>query len=351
MQLNKARAKDSDRNSARRSENGSAKRSERRAVNGVILIDKPIGMSSHFALQRVKWLLKADKAGHAGTLDPFATGALPVALGEATKTCTFMLTARKAYRATALLGQQSDTADLTGQIIAHSNVPALDAAKIAAVLDSFHGKQMQQPPRYCALKKDGVPMYQLAREGVEFETQAREIEVHSIKLLSYQDNRLEFETECGKGTYIRSLVESIGGALGTLAHAVALHRDWVDPFKGVPLISLDALENMDLDARWSQLLPIDAGITAMPEIMLETPEAKRFLQGQRLPLRKSPGFYRVKHGADSLTRILGIAQSDAEGVLQIQRLLCDPSLAHRLGEALPVLAQIDAHTQLASTTP
>ena len=346
MQSNNTRANHSD----RRSENGLSKRHERREVNGIILLDKPVAASSNFALQRVKWLLKAEKAGHAGTLDPFATGALPIALGEATKTCTFMLTARKAYRATALLGQQSDTGDLTGQIIAQSAVPALEVTEITAVLASFLGKQMQQPPRYCALKKDGVPMYQLARSGVEFETQAREIEIHSIRLLSYQDNRLEFETECGKGTYIRSLVESIGSALGTLAHAVALHRDWVDPFKGAPLISLDELEAMDLPTRLTHLLPIDAGISAMPEIILETAEAKRFLQGQRLPLRKQPGFYRIKHRAESLTRILGIGQSDAEGVLQIQRLLCDPSLANRLSEPSPPLAQVNLHTNLASTT-
>ena len=335
-----------------RPERGASKRIERRAVNGILLLDKPVDMSSNFALQRVKWLLKAEKAGHAGTLDPFATGALPIALGEATKTCTFMLTAGKAYRTTLLLGQQTDTGDLTGQVISEAPVPALDAAHIAAVLATFLGKQMQQPPRYCALKKEGVPMYKLARDGVEFETQAREIEIHSIQLLSFQDNRLEFATECGKGTYIRSLVESIGIALGTLAHAVALHRDWVDPFKSAPLISLAALEAMDFEARLQQLLPIDAGITAMPELMLETPEAKRFLQGQRLALRKTPGLYRVKHRteSESLTRILGIAQSDAEGVLQIQRLLCDPSVANQLSDAPLTLAPIPAQSSLESAS-
>jgi tRNA pseudouridine55 synthase len=308
-------------------------RTQRRKIDGIILLDKPVDASSNYALQKVKWLLKAEKAGHAGTLDPFATGALPIALGEATKTCTYMLTARKCYRATALLGQQSDTGDLTGQMVAQAAVPELSADEVAAVLQRFLGKQMQRPPRYSALKKDGVPMYKLARDGVEFETQAREIEVHSIRLLSYQDNRVEFETECGKGTYIRSLVEDIGIALGTLAHSVSLHRNWVDPFKSAPLVSLDALEALDFEARLTHLLPLDAGITALPELVLDSAHAKRYLQGQRLPLRKAPGLYRVKYGALAL----GISESDSEGVLQIQRLLCNPSMANRLGDDLSML--------------
>jgi tRNA pseudouridine55 synthase len=291
--------------------------SARADVSGILLLDKPAGVSSNHVLQRAKRLLGADKAGHAGTLDPFATGALPLAFGEATKACTFMLSQRKAYRATAAFGTQTDTGDLTGEAIAQATVPALNEADVRAVLQRFMGRQMQTPPRYAALKKDGVPQYELARRGIEFECVAREISIESIALMAMTDTELVLDVVCGKGTYIRALVEDIARALGTLAHTRALHRHWVEPFVDADWINLAALESYDASARHALLLPVDAGLCEMPISRLDAASAARFLQGQRLALGLPEGLWRVYQAQE----LLGIGQSDARGVMHIQRLL------------------------------
>jgi tRNA pseudouridine55 synthase len=259
-------------------------RPPRRAVHGVLLLDKPIGWTSNDALQKAKWLLRAEKGGHTGTLDPLATGLLPLCFGAATKFSQVSLDADKAYRATLRLGQRMSTGDLEGELVEERPVH-VDRAAIDAACARFIGPIAQVPPMHSALKKDGKALYEYARAGIEVERAPRQVTIHGIDIIEWQDATLVIDVRCSKGTYIRTLAEDIGAALGCGAHLAALRRTGTGSLRLDGALTLQALEALDEDARLARLLPPDALLDDWPAVALDEAEAGRFLSGlrRRLP--------------------------------------------------------------------
>ncbi|GAB1579847.1 tRNA pseudouridine(55) synthase TruB [Bordetella petrii] len=215
------------------------------ALDGVLLLDKPVGLSSNHALQRARRCLDAAKAGHTGTLDPFATGLLVCCMGRATKISGAMLDADKAYRATLQFGEETDSGDLTGNVVARApDGFAVDEASLRDALSRFQGTIEQVPPMYSALKRDGKPLYEYARQGIELERPARQVTIHRIELLALSGTRAEIDVACSKGTYIRTLAQDIGRVLGCHAHLAALRRTHVGPFSLDRAVTLEALQAM-----------------------------------------------------------------------------------------------------------
>jgi tRNA pseudouridine55 synthase len=252
-------------------------------IDGVVLLDKPSGMSSQSAVTSVKRLLHAEKAGHTGTLDPMATGLLPVCLGEATKYSQDLLDADKAYLAQLRFGIQTDTGDAQGQIIAEKSTAevvdnAMAKTLIDAILPHFIGDIQQVPPMYSALKRDGKPLYEYARSGIEIERDARRITIYSIKLLNVQWPVIDIEVHCSKGTYIRVLAEDMGHALGCGAHLIGLRRTMVGHLSLAQSASLESLQHSA-----PQILPVDALLQTLPELTVDDIQAKRLEMGQRVP--------------------------------------------------------------------
>ncbi len=252
-------------------------------IDGVVLLDKPSGMSSQSAVTSVKRLLHAEKAGHTGTLDPMATGLLPVCLGEATKYSQDLLDADKAYLAQLRFGIQTDTGDAQGQIIAEKSTAevvdnAMAKTLIDAILPRFIGEIQQVPPMYSALKRDGKPLYEYARSGIEIEREARRITIYSIKLLNVQWPVIDIEVHCSKGTYIRVLAEDMGHALGCGAHLIGLRRTMVGHLSLAQSASLESLQHSA-----PQILPVDALLQTLPELTVDDIQAKRLEMGQRVP--------------------------------------------------------------------
>jgi tRNA pseudouridine55 synthase len=252
-------------------------------IDGVVLLDKPSGMSSQSAVTSVKRLLHAEKAGHTGTLDPMATGLLPVCLGEATKYSQDLLDADKAYLAQLRFGIQTDTGDAQGQIIAEKSTAevvdnAMAKSLIDAILPRFIGEIQQVPPMYSALKRDGKPLYEYARSGIEIERAARRITIYSIKLLNVQWPVIDIEVHCSKGTYIRVLAEDMGHALGCGAHLIGLRRTMVGHLSLAQSASLESLQHSA-----PQILPVDALLQTLPELTVDDIQAKRLEMGQRVP--------------------------------------------------------------------
>ena len=256
-------------------------------VSGVILVDKPIGMTSQQVVSKVKYLFKSPihdskKAGHTGTLDPMATGLLPICLGEATKFSHYQLDADKAYQATILLGRQTDTGDADGKIIAQAAIPKFDETLLNNIAKQFLGAQQQIPPMYSALKKDGKKLYEYARAGIEVERAPRDLFIKAIDLVIVNDEQIQLTVTCSKGTYVRVLAEDIAKVLGTLGHLIALRRLQVGHFKIDQAITLLQLEQQDLDSRFVQLLPIDACVNIAAELTLNPAQCERVQMGQRL---------------------------------------------------------------------
>jgi tRNA pseudouridine55 synthase len=265
-------------------------RREKREVNGWLILDKPVGMTSTHAVSIIKRVFSATKAGHAGTLDPLASGVLPIALGEATKTVSFVMDGRKAYRFTVRWGIETDTDDAEGSAVAASELRA-DEAAIRAMLARFTGPIMQTPPKYSAIKIAGERAYDLAREGEEVNLEPRPVEIDRLDLIAIVDaDHAEFEAECGKGTYVRALARDLGRALGTCGHVSALRRSMVGPFREAAAISLDALhtaaqpESGGLGAA-SLLLPVEAGVQDLPALAVSRADAARLARGQPVLLR------------------------------------------------------------------
>lgn len=302
-----------------------------RKLDGILLLDKPRGLSSNQALQRVRHLFRADKAGHTGSLDPLATGLLPVCFGEATKIAGGLLGARKAYDTVARLGVVTDTDDAEGQPLRERPVPALGVGRIDAALQALTGRIRQRPPIYSALKRGGEPLYAKARRGEPVEVEEREVEVHAFELQSAADlldglsgaaaPQLRLHVECGSGTYVRSLVRDLGELLGCGAHVAELRRLWVDPFREPRMWSLEALQALaergerSLDAC---LLPIEAGMAAWPQVRVNATQALRLGQGQSVAGEFRPaGSVAI---LDPGGRALGLGAVDAAGCLRPQRL-------------------------------
>ena len=252
-------------------------------IDGVVLLDKPSGMSSQSAVTSVKRLLLAEKAGHTGTLNPMATGLLPVCLGEATKYSQDLLDADKVYQAKLRFGIQTDTGDAQGQIIAEKSTAevtdnAMAQGLMEGILPRFTGEIEQVPPMYSALKRDGKPLYEYARSGIEIEREPRKIIIYSIKLLNVQWPEIDIEVHCSKGTYIRVLAEDIGHALGCGAHLIGLRRTMVGHLSLVQAATLENLQHTS-----PQVLPVDALLQTLPELTVDDHQAKRLEMGQRVP--------------------------------------------------------------------
>ena len=260
-------------------------RVQRRPVHGVLLLDKPLGLSSNQALQKAKWLLRAEKAGHTGTLDPLATGVLPLCFGAATKFSALHLDADKAYQATLCLGVTTSTGDAEGEVTGRQPVPAIDDAALEAVRQRFLGAITQVPPMHSALKKDGKALYEYARAGIEVERAPRDVQIHALKLALAHTQQaqpaIEIEVTCSKGTYIRTLGEDIGKALGCGGHLTRLRRTATGPFTAADCITLEALEAMDEAERLAQLRPPEALLPGHTPVTLAGEDAGRFLSGMR----------------------------------------------------------------------
>ncbi|KGM57214.1 tRNA pseudouridine synthase B [Lysobacter arseniciresistens ZS79] len=294
-----------------------------RPLDGLLLLDKPAGLSSNQALQRVRHLFRAEKGGHTGSLDPLATGLLPICFGEATKIAGLLLGAAKAYETVAVLGVTTDTDDADGRPLRERGVPQLDAAAIETALAALRGPIVQRAPIYSALKQGGEPLYAKARRGEAIEAPEREVVVHALELLEHDGNRLRLRVECGSGTYVRSLVRDLGEALGCGAHVEVLRRLWVDPFRQPAMHTLDALQALagaggtGLDAC---LLPVEAGLVDFASVRLGPDEARRFGQGIQLHPAgpAAPADPVAVYDGDG--RVLGLGRVDPEGRLHPRRL-------------------------------
>ncbi|OJU84103.1 MAG: tRNA pseudouridine(55) synthase TruB, partial [Acinetobacter sp. 39-4] len=225
------------------------KKSSYRHLSGVFLLNKPLGLSSNSALQKVRRLFNAQKAGHTGALDPLATGLLPICLGEATKFSHYLLDSTKRYQTTVKLGQTTATGDVEGEILQQRDVPALTEANIEQVLEQFRGDIKQVPPMYSALKREGRPLYELERQGIEIEREARPVTIYELKLLSFTEDSLTLDVTCSKGTYIRVLGEDIGEALGCGGHLTKLHRTQTGHFEINPSYTIEYLEGLTQEQR------------------------------------------------------------------------------------------------------
>lgn len=292
--------------------------------SGILLLDKPRGLSSNAALQRVKRAYGASKAGHVGSLDPLATGMLPVCLEEATKVAGEIVAGAKRYEFTIALGTRTATGDVEGEVVETLAVPALDPAHVAAVLGGLQGPQQQVPPMYSALKHDGRPLYELARRGIEVERAARDITIHRLALESLREASLDLMVECSKGTYVRTLAEDIARALGTCGHVSRLHRAWVAPFDGEAMHSLEAVEAACAAGTPPPLLAIDKGLPDWAGLVLSPAAVARVRLGQaigRADLASTTAVQgRNVRILDSAGRLVGLGEIDGFGGLRPRRI-------------------------------
>jgi tRNA pseudouridine55 synthase len=288
-------------------------------VDGVLLLDKPSGITSNLALQKARRLLAAAKAGHTGTLDPLASGLLPLTFGEATKFSSDLLDAAKTYQAELALGVATSTGDAEGEVTATADV-AVSAIEVEATLRQLSGAIEQVPPMFSALKRAGRPLYAYARAGEEVERAARNVVIHRLELIALAGTRLRLLVECSKGTYVRVLAQDIGSLLGCGAHLAALRRTRVGDLTLEGSVTLEELGALAPDARRGLLLPLDALIDRLPRIELDAGLADRFSHGQRLALGPGNPCGRVRVVGPS-ARLLGVARIDEHGLLAPHRLL------------------------------
>ncbi|MEI2512493.1 tRNA pseudouridine(55) synthase TruB [Acinetobacter soli] len=257
-----------------------SRKPSKRPISGVFLLNKPLGLSSNGVLQKVRWLFRAQKAGHTGALDPLATGLLPICLGEATKFSHYLLDSTKRYQTVVKLGQTTTTGDVEGDIVQTRPVPILTRDLIETVLAQFRGEIQQIPPMYSALKRDGRPLYELARKGVEIEREARPITIYDLSLIDFDADSLTLDVTCSKGTYIRVLGEDIGEALGCGGHLKALHRTQTGHFDLIPEYTLEYLEQLNESERDVLLLPPYAPVEYLPKVQIPDGRLKFFCNGQ-----------------------------------------------------------------------
>ena len=301
-------------------------RPEWRTVDGILLLDKPEGLSSNQALQRVRRLYRARKGGHTGSLDPLASGVLPLCFGEATKVAGLLLDADKSYRATLALGARTASGDREGEVVERAPVPALDAATVETALRRFRGAGTQVPPMYSALKRDGEALYALARRGVVVERAPRPVRIEALRLVGLAPGALEIEVTCSKGTYVRTLGEDIARALGTVGHLAALRRTAVGGALARHAVHpLAALEGLAGDERAldALLLPVDAALADVPALHLGAGAAARFRHGQTVAAA-APAAARVRlYGPDGT--FLGLGEADVAGAaVRPLRLMSEP---------------------------
>ena len=300
-----------------------AKRANRN-INGILLLDKPKGLSSNQALQIVKRLFNASKAGHTGSLDPLATGMLPICLGEATKFSGFLLDADKRYSAECQLGIRTDSADADGAVISERPWQNVSVQRVTEVLKTFVGDLWQTPPMHSALKRNGIPLYKLARQGITIERKARPVTVFSLELDEFSGNSMEISIHCSKGTYVRTVVDDIGEALGCGAHIVELRRVSVGPFcdktQMHAIDKLNILKEQGVTYLDELLLPIESGLSDWPVVELDRDVSIQLCQGQsvNMPQVKSAAYVRL-HGPDG--QFLGVGSVGEMGQIVPKRLM------------------------------
>jgi tRNA pseudouridine55 synthase len=297
------------------------------SLDGVVLLDKPLGLTSQSAVTRVKRLLGAAKAGHTGTLDPMATGLLPIALGQATKFSHGLLEAEKSYRATVRLGIKTTTGDLEGEVVARSTVDC-DAQAVNDALSRFRGEITQVPPMYSALKHRGKPLYTYARNGTQIERAPRRVTILRLELESFELPDMCIDVTCSKGTYIRALAEDIGNVLGCGATLAALTRTRVGGFDIGRAVALEALEALRSEERLRWVHPVDSLVADLPEIGIDCDAARRLVWGQQVrcqPTPRAPGMIVRVYGPDQT--FLGIGDITDDGLLVPRRLVSNGSAA------------------------
>ncbi|MBA6420114.1 tRNA pseudouridine(55) synthase TruB [Pseudomonas neustonica] len=296
---------------------------KRRSIDGILIFDKPLGMSSNQALQKVRWLFNANKGGHTGSLDPLASGVLPLCLGEATKFSQYLLDADKAYITEARLGMTTTTGDAEGDVLEMKPVN-ISLADVEANLAQFTGDIEQIPPMYSALKHEGQPLYKLARAGETVERKPRAVTISVLKILGLEGDRLQLEVHCSKGTYIRTLVEDLGAALGCGAHVASLRRTVAGPFDLSQSVTLEALEALHAEGGAESLdhllLPMDSGLQDWPILELTEQTAYYLNHGQAVRVPGSPAFGKVRL-RDASGRFLGIGEMTEDARVAPKRLL------------------------------
>ena len=298
-------------------------------VDGVLLLDKPSGITSNHALQKVRRLLSAAKAGHTGTLDPLASGLLPLTFGEATKFSSDLLDAEKAYRATVQFGVRTTTADADGEVVEQRPV-RFTRGDLDAALSRFSGSITQLPPMHSALKRDGRALYEYARAGLDVEREPRQVTIRRLEVVEFDGQQAVIDLTCSKGTYVRVLADDLGLALGCGAHLAALRRTRVGALTAEASVTLDALETMPPAVRREWLLPVDTLLSALPRVALGESNARRFLHGNALDLGGPAGRVRV-YGPDE--QLLGTAQIDEHGALNPRRLVASKPMASATADA------------------
>ena len=298
-------------------------RNKGRRLDGILLLDKPIGLTSNAALQEVKRLYRAQKAGHTGSLDPQASGLLPICFGEATKLSAYLLDADKAYEGTCKLGVITRTADAEGEVVETRPVEGIDEARVQAVLARFIGEIQQVPPMHSAVKVNGQPLYKLAHQGLEIEREPRTVTIHELEMTRLEGDELDIRLRCSKGTYVRALAEEIGEALGCGAHLSALRRTRAGPFhidEAVSLAELEALAESGREALDARLLPMETALADWPAVRLSDNSAWYLTQGQPVLVPQAPtsGWVRLYQGE---TRFLGVGQVLDDGRIAPRRLV------------------------------
>lgn len=299
-------------------------RAQGRNIHGILLLDKPVGMTSNAALQTVKRLYRARKAGHTGNLDPMASGLLPICMGEATKMSAFLLDADKRYQGVCKLGVRTSTADAEGEVVETRAVEGIDEARVREVLARFTGRIEQVPPMHSAIKHKGQPLYKLAHQGLEVERAPRTVEVYELNLIRFEGDELEIDVHCSKGTYIRTLAEDIGQALGCGAHLSSLRRTLAGPFRLDDAVTLAEVQHLaedgDRDALDALLLPMEAALTEWPALDLTENTAYYLRQGQPVLVPRAPtsGWVRLFAGE---RRFIGVGQILDDGRVAPRRLV------------------------------
>jgi tRNA pseudouridine55 synthase len=311
------------------------KKSNKRDVHGILLFDKPQGLSSNQALQIVRRLFGAAKAGHTGSLDPLATGLLPICFGEATKIAGLLLGSHKAYVTEAKLGETTETDDAEGAIVQTRAVPELDDATIEAALATLTGRITQIPPAYSAIKQGGEPLYRRVRRGETVEVPEREVDVHAFRLTGRAPSMLTLEVECGSGTYVRSLVRDLGERLGCGAHVVSLRRLRVEPFLAPRMVTLEALEALAASggtaALDALLMPLEAGLTGYPQVAVDEAAAARLRHGQVVDAPGTPEGQRV--ALDPAGNAVALVESDGWRLRSLRGFNAVPARSSRSGAA------------------
>lgn len=308
------------------------RRSRGRPVDGIILLDKPEGITSNAALQQVKSIYFAEKAGHTGALDPLATGMLPICLGEATKFSQFLLDSDKKYRVVAKLGERTNTSDSDGEVIATRPV-AVSRGDLERAIATFRGETLQVPSMFSALKYEGKPLYEYARAGIEVPREARPITVYEITLLRFEGDEVEMDIHCSKGTYIRTIVDDMGEMLGCGAHVIALRRTGVSGYPYEKMLTISQLEALLQQAREQGiqpkelldplLLPLDSAVQDLTEVNLLPTMASYALQGQAVQIPNAPtaGFVRMTVTINDNNQFIGVGEIDQDGLVSPKRLI------------------------------